>query len=493
MNLLGAILESVLGGVAGLFSVVEVEDRIFKFTVLDRHVGLLVYGLKSHACASFKLFFHLCNESGLSRANAIPVRHIPGRSSLPSPSSGTAAPPLGRLHCVRCLSNTHSRSACRNRVHCSSCLRLGHVAIYCRFPPRFLGLAKGSIFSSQICPAAWGNLDVNSWFRQPKPMTAGLESDGPQAFVSLGHFSQVHLGNEVAGISSSIPGQVRTIPFLVLAPRPTSSPRMSEPLACDPLLLDLVLGQLPPATASGVNHPPPRSPNPQASHQKTPPARRNPDLAIITIDPLPLHQVSFNGIRNVLTEFLRDHMRIGFSSIQPCPFGQAYVRFNFYHDRDQLIQNSPHDYGDVRISFVEHDKGSDHRAVKLNYEVWLMLLGFSVDYWSEQHEEDPNHIARVLIKARVVTLEEIPWFVVGTDGLAFDGDSWTIQTEIIQTRMLGAFAVDEDQPPGPDDIQPQIFDFFGFGQPGQGHANQSPNHQNDVQNVDGPNHTKKLN
>jgi hypothetical protein len=36
--------------------------------------------------------------------------------------------------------------------------------------------------------------------------------------------------------------------------------------------------------------------------------------------------------------------------------------------------------------------------------------------------------------------------------------------------MLGGLDPDEDIPPGPDDIQPHFFDFFGFGQPGHGPA-----------------------
>jgi hypothetical protein len=76
----------------------------------------------------------------------------------------------------------------------------------------------------------------------------------------------------------------------------------------------------------------------------------------------------------------------------------------------------------------------------------------------------------VLVKARVVNLEEIPWFIVSTEGPGFNGDSWTIQVEIIQTRMLSDLGPDEDIPPGPDDLQPHFFDFFGFGQPGHGPA-----------------------
>jgi hypothetical protein len=131
---------------------------------------------------------------------------------------------------------------------------------------------------------------------------------------------------------------------------------------------------------------------------------------------------------------------------------------------------------------VEHDKGGNHRCVTLNYEVWLMLLGVNIDCWSDAYinkilgdhgqliawEEDPNLVARVLVKERVVNLQDIPWFVVSTEGPGFDSDSWTIQTEIIQATMLGGLAADEDLPRGPNDIQPDMFDFFGFGQQGQG-------------------------
>ena len=62
----------------------------------------------------------------------------------------------------------------------------------------------------------------------------------------------------------------------------------------------------------------------------------------------------------------------------------------------------------------------------MNHDVWLMLLGFNIDYWEHKDvekaiaefgrlliwEEDPNHLARIIIKARVVDLAEIPWFIV---------------------------------------------------------------------------------
>jgi hypothetical protein len=53
------ILRSTLGGNPSSFSDLELEDRIFKFAVFDRRVGLHIYALKFFACDSFKVFFHL--------------------------------------------------------------------------------------------------------------------------------------------------------------------------------------------------------------------------------------------------------------------------------------------------------------------------------------------------------------------------------------------------------------------------------------------------
>ena len=130
----------------------------------------------------------------------------------------------------------------------------------------------------------------------------------------------------------------------------------------------------------------------------------------------------------------------------------------------------------------------------MNYEVWLMLLGFNLDFW-EQHDiekaitefgkllawqEDPNHLARVIIKARVVDLVEFPWFIVCSEGENFEGDSWTCQCEILQAGLLGGGPPDESPPPNaPDDIQPKFFEFFGFGQPAGPHG--GPNDNADVQ------------
>lgn len=78
-------------------------------------------------------------------------------------------------------------------------------------------------------------------------------------------------------------------------------------------------------------------------------------------------------------------------------------------------------------------------------------------------------MARALVKVRVTGLEDVPWFFTFSEGETPESDSWIVQCEIISTRLLGAQAQDEDFPPlDPDDLDPNHFEFFCYGQPGQG-------------------------
>jgi hypothetical protein len=151
---------------------------------------------------------------------------------------------------------------------------------------------------------------------------------------------------------------------------------------------------------------------PRAKHQ---------NLAIVTIEPLPAHQVTFQAIREVVTEFLAER-RIAFTNMQPTHLGQAYVRFAQSFDRDQMIQLGPVVYGNVTITFVEHNKGRNWRAFNFNRECWLMLLGFPPDYREDEYVvntissfgrvlywvDDDNHLSRLLVRARISDYEAPP-------------------------------------------------------------------------------------
>jgi hypothetical protein len=83
--------------------------------------------------------------------------------------------------------------------------------------------------------------------------------------------------------------------------------------------------------------------------------QQNNDVAIVTISPLPQQQVPFTELRDDIVQFLAEHKRIAFQSVQLYHLGQAYVRFNSCLDRDALVHGSPHNWLDLNFTFVNHD------------------------------------------------------------------------------------------------------------------------------------------
>jgi hypothetical protein len=96
-----------------------------------------------------------------------------------------------------------------------------------------------------------------------------------------------------------------------------------------------------------------------AVHQVVVPRRphQNEEVEITGITPMRPGQVDFANIRDVLDNFLAHVAHVGFRSIQPCPFGEAYVQFVNICDRDRLIRESPIPFDDVMISFSKHNEG----------------------------------------------------------------------------------------------------------------------------------------
>jgi hypothetical protein len=128
----------------------------------------------------------------------------------------------------------------------------------------------------------------------------------------------------------------------------------------------------------------------------------------------------------------------------------------------------------------------------MTHEVWLMMLGLNLDLWTQPlvekavakfgkllvWEEDHYHMARAIVKVRVASLEEIPWFFIFTEGTNFESDSWSVQCEILQTNMLGGAPQDEDFPPDDDDFYPHNFFYLGYGQVGAGSTTTAPQAHN---------------
>ncbi|KAJ1277065.1 hypothetical protein BS78_05G265400 [Paspalum vaginatum] len=422
---------------------------------------------------------------------------------------------------TNCLSPVHTALNCSNRARCSSCLGWGHLNSDC--PTRSFSNSREPILSLSLSDnfleRKFRNLD-GSWLTVPRKLNCGPNSTLIPRFASFSEYHQAFFGNK----SSAEEIDARSW-FNVTSPMTGGSPP-NEPPVCSSFtalrgfLLASSTGDAPstsspnPSAAFNLNlqlqtpitNPAPLAtmaferadPTPflprgmlwQAVENRTPAVRsilrrpqpRHENIAIVTVDPLPGNPMHFHAVHDVLREFLVDFRRLEVIDIQPTHLGQAYVRFRFQHDCENLILSSPHAFGDVNVSFAKHNRGRNWKSVQFNRDCWLMLMGFPLDYWEQDYldqafspfghvlkwENDRSRLARLIVKARVIDLESAPQFLIISDADAFQGESWTVQCEIIQNNLLGGLPPDED--PMPDlPLDPHApFNYYGLGQPGNG-------------------------
>jgi hypothetical protein len=57
-------LESCIGGLCDDLFVIQLGDRVFRFSVNSKAVGFMVYDLKCFSSDSFKCYFHLWGNGG---------------------------------------------------------------------------------------------------------------------------------------------------------------------------------------------------------------------------------------------------------------------------------------------------------------------------------------------------------------------------------------------------------------------------------------------
>lgn len=59
-----SLLQATIGGEAAHFNVLQLGDRVFRFVVSSKPVGLFIYQLVSFECVSYKWSFHLWGNGG---------------------------------------------------------------------------------------------------------------------------------------------------------------------------------------------------------------------------------------------------------------------------------------------------------------------------------------------------------------------------------------------------------------------------------------------
>jgi hypothetical protein len=163
------------------------------------------------------------------------------------------------------------------------------------------------------------------------------------------------------------------------------------------------------------------------------------------------------------------------------------VRLKYAHARDALVQDSPHVFDNVLVTFTKHDRGRNWRAADFNHECWLLLLDFPRDYLSERHiyqavgdfakvllvQLEEGSESTLLIRARVKDVEQVPQYVVLEDPDTIGGESFTIQCEVLRQKQPYEEPPPQDPVPDNNIIEQALpFDFFGLGQPAANLANQ---------------------
>lgn len=156
------------------------------------------------------------------------------------------------------------------------------------------------------------------------------------------------------------------------------------------------------------------------------------------------------------------------------------MQFRHIRDRDRLIRDSPHAFGDVFISFTKHNEGRNWRRVHFNRVCWLLIVGVPFDDCNTEDiataiakfgriiswEKEDALKGKVQVKARVTELIEVPKSIRWSEGENFEGESLTSSVEVLLEEMLGGGPPDEDPipPPGVDPhLVPQnANDFPGF-------------------------------
>lgn len=296
--------------------------------------------------------------------------------------------------CSHCLSHSHWRVNCRGPIRCRACLKPSHIADTCiqfKSPARQQYLPKANVKEPVTQKPGWFRID---------PVAQPSSSSSP-IFKSFRELSRALWPNKV------IPDEVIT-PW-VLRPNNTSWAELTKNTdfynVLDPRswLLSTTVSPSSPIplyhcrghSVPSEENPTPTIPNlnlpvqpeaPMAFQRADPtpfipehleyvdipnwrfmvravapfrPSASNENMAIASFNPLPSKALHFPAVRAVFRDFLRNEMRVQYEDIQMTSLWQAMVRLSHAYIRDMLVEDSPHVFDNVTVTFTKHDQGKN--------------------------------------------------------------------------------------------------------------------------------------
>ncbi|CAN6220778.1 unnamed protein product [Urochloa humidicola] len=387
------------------------------------------------------------------------------------------------ITCIRCLSSSHPRISCNNNIRCFACGIFGHIRATCptapggsprhessntfgatKLPatgtgpqgskPLFSGPAKHSALENtkaRWVPVAKPSVVLSSSNERSstatprccakQPLTVDPGPSGPKIFASFTEFKHAVLDkgkkpafpssaqtNSATAREAPLQNQETAPPLEEILQSPTPSPGT-------PAAAEMAFQRADPAPFAprGMQWLPVENRDVAVRVVMAPRPKRNENIAIVTFAPLPGNLINFPVIRDVVREFLVDIRGLDIQDIQHTHLGQALVVFSNVHDCDNLVDSGPLPFGDITLTFVKHNRGRNWRAVNFNRECTLMLLGFPIDYWEQEHianaicsfgrvlswESSRRKLTRVIVRARVTDLEKVPQWLIISEGEGF--------------------------------------------------------------------------
>jgi len=91
-----------------------------------------------------------------------------------------------------------------------------------------------------------------------------------------------------------------------------------------------------------------------------------------------VNKEDFASLDAALRSFFLDIHQVRIADIQPCPLGDAYVRFNSALERERFL-GPVFRFGSYSMKVIKHDEGDNARSYDLDREAWVMLVGFPKD------------------------------------------------------------------------------------------------------------------
>ncbi|TKW37295.1 hypothetical protein SEVIR_1G037575v4 [Setaria viridis] len=219
--------------------------------------------------------------------------------------------------CSRCLSSSHKRSACRNRISCWHCRRVGHTLNDCK-PFHSLqafimrcGSTFGCAFSPGIKASDWPLDCYSTWFKAGPSDGSNTGTSGPRTFINLedlalslhGSVTRSANSNPTVGLPASSSPPI--FPLLQqYTPPDKNSPHYQPPTINQAQTMAFLNIDPQPLMLAGFHRVIVQG-RQQFTRVVVPRALpRNEDMAIVTIGNLPPGEIPFGPLRNAISNFL---------------------------------------------------------------------------------------------------------------------------------------------------------------------------------------------